>query len=1197
MIQSSVFATHPSQSSIGSRNSSFTCITSGQSPTTPQRPPSTPLLIVSPTPNSPSINQMLLASPLTVPVASATQASISIQQQKQLGSASTTGVTPQTVESPQECDNNNSGASFNKDVVYKTKPKEPETDIGAVLGGQTNCSNNRDAGAITSYTYVENSGQIEASDVSSGKEGLGTESSEHTVVGKSKGSQTVKQRSQSMSESIGNTPIKPVIRSTDSNQPTSQQREISGTIDTQTIKQESEETPNENNSSQNIPHGVFLNFKLSDTESGGTNVAVPIGTLDPTAIAATGIHEDAAPESSSQLATNLISALNAKIVSMLQSPASGNNFVAPQRKASNSKTVSSLLKEQRVRVTSPECTGRNKYVNDNRPVAQILKEIREKKKHQNLSPKGATQNLSFTEEASPEEVKEHLTNQKMLREKIAKEAMVMRKAHVPSSAISRPRRKSRRDVIKEKDIAVSAESITASTKKETTLRNDSVQDASNTPNPNQMTDVSSPQNIEGKRLTDDYISGNINRNGKGSVVSQDNMSSDADINASIGRKETAVLKLLLEEALGKETFNKVLVGKSVAASTNPKLASLLSSNNDKKVVSTEKQQAADLQKKFIAQLLQRLSNSTDKNSQLDSTITPPQSDMSKMIDCNMSWDQNPNMHYRQILTYSAADNNGGNVDYEGTASTNEILDLVSTRSMENETVHNRSASCMDMNSAFMPIQSVSEGNTVSPVKPQVKTVDSNSILSSRGTQMNAKLKALLSQESSRQNSPTDNVEDIYNTSDWVSRQSSNFVPYNQNCNNLPEDNLPLNMNMSNPGLQPIHTSIESNTFQESNTNNQFILNNAALDSGSNNNGGFASMVGVKPPMKRTMDSDRTFSNKRCRHLSDQSHIRPRRSEFATPIQPLLPPEQTMSQESLAMASPSSHGYGHCPPESPFSPEVHDIMSNPSDVFSGDFNSTMGNNNLRSVSVPAHNFMQGDIELGTYLTQDGGILSDMQCPPQNYSGQPQQPSQQGSYSYHQPPDNGISSAYRSDNNNSATYNNVKKNLLQILESRLASEGFRNAANQNLRGDHMISGASVKLPHNMRHKISETLNSVMIQNMNHNAQYTGHGLMQGQMNQLQVPNPTPPESHPPTPVEFCNDGSEKYDGNHGYQMNQQVGMGCNMIPTTVDGTPTSLENVSSQSSRESLADPLFNMCEEGSSGVEMQGNNQFDFLRIL
>ena len=433
------------------------------------------------------------------------------------------------------------------------------------------------------------------------------------------------------------------------------------------------------------------------------------------------------------------------------------------------------------------------------------------------------------------------------------------------------------------------------------------------------------------------------------------------------------------------------------------------------------------------------------------------------------------------------------------------------------------------------------------------------------------------------------------------------------------------------------------------------------------------MEGVRPPLKRNLDSDQSFLSKRQRHHSDQTNRRSKRVNFMQPMQPLLLPDKPIasplgqqhsasSHESLPLLSPQ------IPNESPFSPEVQAIMSN------DDWDAKEG---YRSHSVPAHNFMQPNydpagLQDGMFNQQVGGEQQAfnsqdfMLAPPQSQL-QSQQNLMQPSQNNMQPlqnPQNALQQAHNPlqpvqntmqqaqhplqqqlpmqpnvfeqnqpldfqqqqvqpqplqlnqsqdqtmqlDNfqpqhqqqaliqtpqrqpqqqqnlgnminmqspANPQSDNARKTNtLLQFLAQRLGSK--KSATGGGLRGDHMISGASAATPQ-QRERIKDTLQKLLqTQQFPQLQQQRGTGASAGQFS---MHNPTPPQSHPTTPVDFSHGGGGAI-GEPNVDMSGQaqgmMGNGGMVGYQPQQGSNMAMATGHMEGLNSAQQDPLFGMC---------------------
>lgn len=889
---------------------------------------------------------------------------------------------------------------------------------------------------------------------------------------------------------------------------------------------------------------------------------------------------------------------NSGNVSLEASPLQSPKLTPRSSRRGPNKTVSSILKEKRVTTDSPpEFTGKNRYVNDNRTVAEILKELREEKSKEVHKTVGrAMQNLSFIEDKVSRTVLEN--SAKSLNEQIAKEAMVMKKVQEQNMLASKHQGRNVQTNGSELQ-----QYLTANSKQNLSKKLDNNESGSKV-HQVALRNYLNQRRSTVQNLTDPVITQSMlaeaSLASRGSSLNTENRPSVYSSN-----KVNSFLKNSLDSTSneGRGT-NKTLISKSVCASKNPKLASLLAENKNTDVKDS----------KVVAGLLQTLTSMKQNNNNKQAAQN-----------LNSPWSSSvaTNRNVFQGNGFNASNNS---VTITRSSSSSAVLNLA-VESNRNSAIlkstmgEQRKISGIETNTAFMPIQSVAEANIVSPIKPQAVVPNDNQ--NNQTTDLsNPKLREFLTAPLSNTNSPDPTEFNTTNTLDWLQRENSSFVPYNNQSFSSAMEQTQLSGPVSNTvNNQQADVNLcnqyqqHTNSFQVTGSTN--MLNPTG---GSNSNDGFASMDGVRPPSKRLLLSEtdgRGFpSSKRSRHLSDQTSRRPRRNNmYIPPLQPLIPTNRTPSHESLPpMASPSSSssGYGQCPPESPFSPEVHAIMSNTSTDFycnSLEFGATnaVGQNNssFRSMSVPVQNFMQNDpfgecnmgmMGSGNFVqgSNSAVTLTDNSAS-QLFAQQPQQDVSFNSNSYQQ----------QIQQQDSSSSSSVGNRLLQFLESHLStSASVRGADHQNMRGDHMISGASVKLTPKMKKKyLNQAVNSVLLSNPannNNDVQFHGRQMLPGS-GQFNMPHPTPPSSHPPTPVDFPgangdfqgNGMGQTTDGRNqhfGGVMSQMVcGPTSSNVDMTMGQTPSSLD---ASQEADSI---LLSMC--GTDGQTDPVTEQLDFLKML
>jgi len=297
---------------------------------------------------------------------------------------------------------------------------------------------------------------------------------------------------------------------------------------------------------------------------------------------------------------------------------------------------------------------------------------------------------------------------------------------------------------------------------------------------------------------------------------------------------------------------------------------------------------------------------------------------------------------------------------------------------------------------------------------------------------------------------------------------------------------------------------------------------------------FAPVSSIKPMKRGNRGGKGGPNSKRMRHHSAQSALAPTNKRSAAkaqasmltyPLQPQLQDKLTFSFQNSATSLALSNDNGSGIPESPFSPEIQDIMSGVDPQMS---NTANNNHMFRSQSVPIQDMFGKGME-----SQDIFSLTDSMLEQRNDSLDIMD-----------------------------IIGNNTEEITNLLQGKLQNE------NSDGRGLHIPNSAGFSARRNLidllEHKANNstdseiggvTLSSV---NLRHKQEF-------GRVNS--GPVPTPPSSQNPTP-DFSNEFANMVNnGDQGMFSNGGPGSGVQL------DTPSSLDTLSTQDSRDSLGDPLF------------------------
>ena len=353
----------------------------------------------------------------------------------------------------------------------------------------------------------------------------------------------------------------------------------------------------------------------------------------------------------------------------------------------------------------------------------------------------------------------------------------------------------------------------------------------------------------------------------------------------------------------------------------------------------------------------------------------------------------------------------------------------------------------------------------------------------------------------------------------------------------------------------------------------------------------ATLLSGKPSKRSRTQSSGQGSSKRMRHHSAQSSFNSLRNSGGNTCGLTMGhhPQQQLLQAGPNTLSPSTHLQQHQPqrqsltagpvppqtfnqePESPFSPEISEIMNgaNSNNSIQCALNA-LNTQSLRSHSVPVQNmfstcqesqdqemFQNTLSSLAAERSHTGGTTRDFlqNMPATDELGNLLQDKlQDGGMS----PERGIQMGCN------VNYN-ARKNLTELLETRGNSGGATSTGAYSggySRGDHMISGASVRttLP---RMALNNDVNTeagseCFVGKMPAvGAAYPSHSV------------PTPPSSHNASP-DFSSEMAGMMEQGTPYGLNRAAVPG---VATSAMDTPNSLDTVAPPEGKENLTESLF------------------------